>query len=151
MHGHSDVSCFLGHTRETLKTSYPISCHLRLHSPFIVAGLRWFTANLGNGFPLLLVSPSFDVLAPCVMNRGAWSATAHRVSKSWTQLKQLKHAYTVCHSFDLGDVLSFEIRSSLTSESGHALFSSFPNSWRLPTIIISHSPKCGHPNPGSHF
>ena len=81
--------CFLGHTRESLKTSYSISIlHLRLHSPFTVAGLRWFTANLGNGFPLLWVSPSFDVLAPRVMNRGAWWATAHRVSKSQTQWKQ---------------------------------------------------------------
>ena len=74
-------SCFLGHTRENLKTSFPISCHLRLHSPFIVAALWWFTANLGSGFPLPLVGPSFDVLPLCVMNRGAWWATAHRVSE----------------------------------------------------------------------
>ena len=29
------------------------------------------------------------------MDRGAWLATVHRVSKSWTQLKQLGTAHTV--------------------------------------------------------
>ena len=33
-------------------------------------------------------------------DRGAWRATAHRVTKSWTQLKELsRHAHTVVCKF----------------------------------------------------
>ena len=34
------------------------------------------------------------------MDRGAWRATAHRVTKSWTRLKELsRHARTVVYKF----------------------------------------------------
>ena len=48
----------------------------------------------GNGYPLQY----FCLENP--MDRGAWRATVHRVTKSWTRLKQLStHTPTIIPSF----------------------------------------------------
>ena len=43
-----------------------------------------------------------------LMGRGAWWATIHRATKSWTQLKQLSmHAYALKYTFQLQSFQSF--------------------------------------------
>ena len=56
-----------------------------------ITGLRK-SPGAGHGNPLQY---------PCLenpMNRGTWQATVHRVTNSWTQLKQLAHVLTHSHT-----------------------------------------------------
>ena len=51
------------------------------------------------------------------MNRGAWQATAHRITKNWTQLKRLS-THSLGLSFDMWNLLLQHVGSSFLTRDG---------------------------------
>ena len=98
----------------TLHHMIRLCSFLRLNSiPLVVLVVKNPPANAGDGrdtasIPGLGRSPGGEHGNPlqysCLenpMDREAWQSTVHRVTKSWTQLKQLNTQYTTVHIYHI--------------------------------------------------
>ena len=98
----------------TLHHMIRLCSFLRLNSiPLVVLVVKTPPANAGDGrdtdsIPGLGRSPGGEHGNPlqysCLenpMDREAWQSTVHRVTKSWTQLKQLNTQYSTVHFYHI--------------------------------------------------